>query len=565
MGSFVFKWEHPASEVYVTGTFDNWTKSEKLDKVGEHFEKDVTLKDASQKIYYKFVVDGNWVTDHTAPKEADEEGNENNVLTPERIVTEAPATAALVNSAAPESTTAALAANVPVEKKDTSLPGTFPETPAADVNKEFSVNPLPAVPGSVNPIKLAPGEKIPENLTSGSTTDNIKLDPESYEKSDALPGVVTAFSSAAPESTTATLAAQVPLEPTVPEVVKESQEKANVDPEASAIPEEVKEKAAVEEELLEKVKEAPSTSEGTAGQGTEKTEDVVTPGEAVAAVTAAATALGGAAIAGAVAAKDTAVEKATAAVSTAQTSATEAASNLPDSIKDKLPESVQNVLNTTSKEATIEEISPEVPVEVKESIVDAGFSPEAAANTVAVEEKKAVEEELLKEVKPTEPISASAAAEPAAVAETVQIEEVAPSVPTEVKESIAESGKSPEAAANPVAVEEKKAVEAELLTEVKPTEAAENTEATPANESAAAESSAPANGSATVESSAPANGSAAAESAAPANGANTANGATAVATSSKPAEAPTTAEKKKKNRLSSFFNKLKGSSKKSKD
>ena len=53
MGSFVFKWEHPASEVYVTGTFDNWSKSEKLIKTGDVFEKNVTLSSAAEKIYYK--------------------------------------------------------------------------------------------------------------------------------------------------------------------------------------------------------------------------------------------------------------------------------------------------------------------------------------------------------------------------------------------------------------------------------------------------------------------------------------------------------------------------------
>ena len=100
-------------------------------------------------------------------------------------------------------------------------------------------------------------------------------------------------------------------------MVKESQEKAHVDPEASAVPEEVQEKAAVETELLDKVKEAASTSEGTAGEGTEKTENAVTPGEAAASVAAAATAVGAAAIAGAVAAKDIAVEKATDAATTA--------------------------------------------------------------------------------------------------------------------------------------------------------------------------------------------------------------------------------------------------------
>ncbi|KAK1839644.1 hypothetical protein CCHR01_17734 [Colletotrichum chrysophilum] len=53
MGTFKFTWAHPAEEVYVTGTFDNWTKSEKLDKVGDAFEKTVTLPEASEKIYYK--------------------------------------------------------------------------------------------------------------------------------------------------------------------------------------------------------------------------------------------------------------------------------------------------------------------------------------------------------------------------------------------------------------------------------------------------------------------------------------------------------------------------------
>lgn len=39
--------------MYVTGTFDDWQKTEQLEKVGDHFEKDVVLADASKKIYYK--------------------------------------------------------------------------------------------------------------------------------------------------------------------------------------------------------------------------------------------------------------------------------------------------------------------------------------------------------------------------------------------------------------------------------------------------------------------------------------------------------------------------------
>lgn len=37
----------------MTGTFDNWSKSEKMTKAGDAFEKSVELPDTSEKIYYK--------------------------------------------------------------------------------------------------------------------------------------------------------------------------------------------------------------------------------------------------------------------------------------------------------------------------------------------------------------------------------------------------------------------------------------------------------------------------------------------------------------------------------
>lgn len=44
---------HPASDVHVTGTFDDWGKTEKLEKVGDVFEKEVNLPSADEKYYYK--------------------------------------------------------------------------------------------------------------------------------------------------------------------------------------------------------------------------------------------------------------------------------------------------------------------------------------------------------------------------------------------------------------------------------------------------------------------------------------------------------------------------------
>lgn len=37
----------------MTGTFDNWTKSVKLEKQGSVFQKTVDLKEPAGKIYYK--------------------------------------------------------------------------------------------------------------------------------------------------------------------------------------------------------------------------------------------------------------------------------------------------------------------------------------------------------------------------------------------------------------------------------------------------------------------------------------------------------------------------------
>ncbi|KAL9054039.1 MAG: hypothetical protein Q9206_003693 [Seirophora lacunosa] len=237
MGSFVFRWDHPATEVYVTGTFDDWGKSVKLEKEAGGFVKRVDLP-LGEKIYYKFVVDGNWTTDHTAPQEEDSAGNVNNILTAESTSksqqsSDEPASAmmsgvsadsttaqlagqvpkedssrqtqnddsaspdgpgfAMISGASADSTTAQLAGQVPKESSaqtqtddsaSSNLPGTFPQTPAKEVS-EFSVKPMPATSGMGNPIHLEPGEKVPDPsvLTSNTVSSTVKDDP-SLSKSD---------------------------------------------------------------------------------------------------------------------------------------------------------------------------------------------------------------------------------------------------------------------------------------------------------------------------------------------------------------------------------------------
>jgi hypothetical protein len=342
----------------------------------------------------------------------------------------------IMSSVGPDATTVALAGDTPLERRDdlgaaatpaacdatpSDVPGAFPETPAADLDKLISVNPLPAAIGAVNPVAVRPGEPLPPHATGDSIHEHVKLDKESYEKADTLPGLselpavagsmipesslpiqAAVVSSIHPNATAPQVAAgHVPLDVDVPAVVQHSQAAAGFDPEVSAVPAEVRDKALVENELLETVAPAPSTSEGTAGFGTEKSENSTALG-------AAAATIGGAVVASALVAKDTIVAQ---------------AGPYVEQIKTAVGAQPTDALT----EAQIQNISPEVPAEVKESIVEAGKAPEAAANTEAVEAKKAVESELLGGTSAAAVPSSSSSAGPSAAAAAPHSTSTAPS------------------------------------------------------------------------------------------------------------------------------------------
>ncbi|KAJ6005028.1 hypothetical protein N7540_012827 [Penicillium herquei] len=388
MGSYTFQWPYTASEVFVTGTFDDWGKTVKLDRVGDIFAKEVSLP-IKEKIQYKFVVDGTWTTDKSEREENDGSDNINNVLLPEEIQTQTPPTqtqntdvdpsnhiqpiaaTGVMSGVTPDSTTAALAANVPKElptreQVNGSLPGAFPDTPGQESDKILSINPIPASGGIGNPIKLNPGEKVPDpNTIHGNTVEStVKLDQASYEKGDSVPlgsagtqsdtAGPSAFSlppvskttipesslpmggpaqraattteeqnhaggpaqqaamtdhdytiqSVAPGSTTAALAAQVPLEKDianqtngtapvdeVPAVVKDSIAEAHYDPEATANKEAVEEKKVVEQELQKKVDI--DESAGAPAPTETATQTAKAPGATTAGATAAVLSTGG--------------------------------------------------------------------------------------------------------------------------------------------------------------------------------------------------------------------------------------------------------------------------------
>ncbi|KAL8928615.1 MAG: hypothetical protein Q9208_001849 [Pyrenodesmia sp. 3 TL-2023] len=437
---------------------------------------------------------------------------------------------AMMSGVSADSTTAQLAGQVPKESSGrlqsadegpSDLPGTFPETPANEVS-EYSVKPIPATSGLGNPVNLQPGEKVPDSATITSNTisstvndpavskpeepekafgvaplpatagignpihlepgqkvpdpstftsntinTHVTTDKESYQKGSnapQLPDVVTPqkerdskgasmfsvpgishnmipesslpmgdamplgkeqkdagaiIQSASADSTTAALAGKVPKETSgVPQIVQESQNEAGIDDEAGHSRVAVKEKSAMEKELENKVPEAPATSEGTGGQDTGFSSST---GSGLAAGGISAPSHG-------------------------------------------LPTSVQQSIDEMNKGSAI---APTVPDVVQESIAESHVSPEAAGDTTAVDEKKAMENELLKKV-PTE----NAVGQPAPTASPALTDPgsaIAPTVPDVVQESIAVSHVSPEAAGDKAMVGEKSAMEAELLQKV-PTE-----------------------------------------------------------------------------------------------
>ena len=404
---------------------------------------------------------------------------------------------AFTSGVTPESTTAKMAGEVPKESSkeftneatgtqavsSSDIPGTFPETPANEASA-FSVNPIPASSGHGNPIDLQPDEKVPDPSTFNSNTvsstvkddpslaksdepeksfgvaplpaaggfgnpthlepgekvphpseftsntidSHVTTDKESYEKGSIapqLPDVVTpqrerdvneasmfsvpgitkntipesslpmgesipaekdqgaVIQSAGADSTTAALAGAVPKEATsVPQIVQESQAEAGTDAEAGQNEQAVAEKSRVEKELESKVPEAAATSEGVAGGNTDTS------------------AVGGASLG-----------------------------------SHALPPSIQQSIDEINKGSAI---APTVPDVVQESIAQSHVSPEAAGDKTMVEEKSAMESELLKKV-PTE----NALGEPAPVVSAALSESAPAPTGTETVIPAAASSQAP--------------------------------------------------------------------------------------------------------------------------
>jgi hypothetical protein len=509
---------HPeATEVYVTGTFDDWGKTQKLEKVGDIWEKEVELPANDTKYRYKFVVNGNWVTDHEAAQEEDGDHNVNNVLYPEFIKKPEPAAtpaAAVISSAAPGSTTADLAALQPLEQTKSDVPGAFPETPMNEPDS-FGVQPIAATEGIGNP---QPGETATNTVDSTVTTS------------------------------------------------KEAYDNAGVDAPAPEL-----EKAAVPEPETVSVQPIPASSGvGNPQPGdvqTNSVEDSVTTskedyekaGSSAFPIAGAAVAAAGASAAAGVGLTSKNEEKKNLIPESSLPMGEDAGKGLdagptlqssgPTSTTTALAGAVpleqkRQAMVIDPEDAPVTEPAPEVPEPVKESIAEAHTSPEAAASEEAVKEKEAVEKELLAKVPTTDGAGDPAPTIAAATSETAPAPTTAPAA-------------SSESAADPTLADEPAV---KMMNQNEEGTAADAVAEAPKTEVPAAEAAAPTAAAVSAPAPTPAAPASkeATKPATPAKATPTATPASAASKTTQPSSATSTPtkEKKKKNRVSAFFKKI---------
>ncbi|KAH5201300.1 hypothetical protein HBI18_143550 [Parastagonospora nodorum] len=292
-------------------------------------------------------------------------------------------TGVTIQSAAPTSTTAALAGEVPKESR--GVPDIVSESrKEAGYAPEANSNPIAVM--EKKEVEQELKEEVPEappaadNSYASQAKETAGIAAASVAAGAAAgAGLFTAATYAAKEKATEVTGANGSATANdVPSVVSDSQKEAHVSPEAAANAEAVHEKSQVEQELLSEI---PKTTEtGTAAPAIAVPEVVSeSQKEAHASPEAAANSEA--------VAEKSAVES-------------ELLKEIPKTNEAGEPAPVLTAATTTTAPgATTSEAAPNVPDVVAQSQKEAHISPEAATSVEAVGEKKAVEAELLEEVK----------------------------------------------------------------------------------------------------------------------------------------------------------------------
>jgi hypothetical protein len=331
-----------------------------------------TERDAKGGMFGLPPVMGNMVPESSLPMGVDAKTEEDTGVT--------------IQSAAPTSTTAALAGEVPKEPR--GVPEIVSESrKEAGFAPEANSNPIAVM--EKKEVEQELKEEIPE---APAAADNSYVSQAKEAAGGAAATVAAGAVAGAGLFTAATYAtkekaaevtglngsATANTVSDVPSVVSESQKEAHASPEASANAEAVREKSQFEQELLSEI---PKTTE----RGTSA------PAIAIPAVVAESQKE-------AHASPEAAAN--TEAVAEKKAMESELLKEIPKTNEAGEPAPVFTAATTTTAPgATTGEAAPNVPDVVAESQKEAHTSPEAASNVEAVGEKKAVEAELLEEVK----------------------------------------------------------------------------------------------------------------------------------------------------------------------
>ena len=430
-----------------------------------------------------------------------------------------------------------MAGEQPVEDKG-SPPGAFPETPAADDNQTFSVNPIPASEGTGNPVSVPPGEGVPDpsTINDNTVTSTAHDDPElkSKDQGEQTFGV-------APIPATGGIGNPVQLQPgekvpdsstltgnTVDSTAKtdeasyeKSDAGAPVNPPAQSQPRESEggSGAMIPESGIPMGKDTPDLSKEDMGPNVSSvgpnsttnqlageqpieprgTPQVVSEGQEDSKAPEESTNDDKGGISG----------KAAAGMGAAGVAAAGGAVAANEMIKDKtnrdpagaMPQSVQDTVNEKSKESSVPEKAAEKTTTTTTNNSSASKEPSKTEVPAKSEEPSKSDEGGISTGAAAGVGAAGVGAAGAGVAANEMMKdetgkeggedparEITTTVPNEVTSSQKEAGQEAEAAANPEAVKEKSEVENELLSKVKSSD--EQGEPAP-TESAAAATSAP--------------------------------------------------------------------------
>lgn len=207
---YTFEWPSGPEDVVVTGEFDEWKGTMPLLKTSSgDFELTFPVKIPAnkEKVFFKFIVDGNWVTSDAYGKDFDENGIENNYIsrTEASALSEKPLGTRIPEAGGLVVPTSSFSA----DEEAIPEPGAFPRT-VVDRKGDEGVNAAEPQP------KAVPSIPVPTSVAKGM--ESVTGKPEKTEE----PKKTEPTSASIPEPTSTTSAAK-PEPEASPKAVKTTQ------------------------------------------------------------------------------------------------------------------------------------------------------------------------------------------------------------------------------------------------------------------------------------------------------------------------------------------------------